>query len=272
MATLLATINLSNSNKNPEETMSNSTVIIVGMGEVGRPLFEILNRAYRCTIVDVSPVETSLVCSVMHVCYPFHIPDFVGTTSRYVAKYQPELTIINSTVAPGTTRKVQEAVQRPVVYSPVRGKHAKMKSDLLHYRKFVAGLTPEPTQQADDHFSKAGFSTATFPSPEIAELSKLIETTWLGILVGWAQEIERIACRHGGTYEDVNSFIQEIDFLPSQVFPGHIGGHCVMSNIRILQDYFSSRFLDAVVESNQTKLYELQAVALESKKICSKSV
>jgi UDP-N-acetyl-D-mannosaminuronate dehydrogenase len=252
--------------------MSEVNVIVVGMGEVGRPLFQILSRVYRCTPVDILPVDVGGRCSVMHVCYPFYIPHFIGTTLHYVEKYRPDLTIINSTVAPGTTRSVQQCVQKQVVYSPVRGKHVQMERDLLRYRKFVAGLTPDAIDKAEHHFSKAGFSTATFPSPEIGEVSKLVETTWLGVLIGWAQEVNRMALSFGGTYEDVNAFIQEVEFLPSRVFPGHIGGHCVMANIAILQDQFRSRLLDAVVESNKAKNRELQDATSEGgEKVCSKS-
>ena len=53
----------------------------------------------------------------------------------------------------------------------------------------------------------------------MGELSKLVETTWLGVLIGWAQEIERMAAASGGSYEEVNEFIKEISFLPSSV-PG----------------------------------------------------
>jgi UDP-N-acetyl-D-mannosaminuronate dehydrogenase len=229
-----------------------SVVIVVGRGEVGRPLFDILNRRFECISVDIEPVEVESPCSVMHICYPFQIPDFIGATIRYIQKYQPDLTVIHSTVCPGTTRRIQEAVgEQAIAYSPVRGKHRRMESDMLRYKKFVAATRPAFLSKALDHLSQAGFKTATFPSPEVAELSKLVETTYLGVLVGWAQEVERFAARYGGTFEDVNAFIEEIDFLPSHVYPGHIGGHCVMPNIAILQRQFQSSFLDVVVESNK---------------------
>ncbi len=238
-------------------------VIVVGMGEVGRPLMEILSKRFECVSVDIRPVEVAEPCSVMHICYPFQIPDFVGTTVGYIHRYRPTLTVINSTVAPGTTRKIQEAVgDRAVAYSPVRGKHAHMASDMLRYKKFVAATRPEYVAKALDHFGEAGFKTSAFRNPEVAELSKLLETTYLGILIGWAQEVERLAGRVGGTFEDVNAFVEEIDFLPSHIYPGHIGGHCVMPNIAILQKQFHSNFLDAVVESN--KLVEEQET-LEAK-------
>jgi len=167
------------------------------------------------------------------------------------------MTIINSTLAIGTTRKVQEKVSSKLIYSPVRGKHAKMVQDMLFYRKFVAGFDEQSTQQAAQHFAKAGYGVETFPNPEVGELSKLVETTWLGMLVGWAQDIERMAVDCGASYEDVNAFMKEIAYLPKNVFPGHIGGHCVMPNIAILRTRFSSRYLEAIVESNEAKARSL---------------
>jgi len=201
----------------------------------------------------------------MHVCYPFPIPDFIGVTVAYIEKYRPGLVIINSTLAPGTTRELQKRVSAPVVYSPVRGKHAKMERDMLHYQKFVAGPDPQTTKAAAEHFARAGFKTATFRTPEIGEVSKLVETTWLGVLVGWAQEIERMAAQYGGSYDEVNAFIKEIDFLPSRVFPGQIGGHCVLPNIGILKSRFNSKILDAVTESNDAKVRQLQATPQATK-------
>ena len=238
--------------------MSNEGVVIVlGTGEIGQPLLRMLNRKYKCVGVDIAPVQVEEPCSVIHVCYPFQIGDFVGTTVRYLEKYHPALTIINSTVAPGTTRGIYEASGKmSVAYSPVRGKHTRMERDMLKYKKFVAGCDAESTRRALDHFAGAGFKTDAFASPEAGEFSKLVETTWLGILIGWAQEVERLAAQYDASYEDVNAFIKEIDFLPSHIFPGHIGGHCVMPNIAVLRSQIKSKFLDAVVESNHEKLKE----------------
>lgn len=240
--------------------MSEETVIVAGMGEIGRPLMELLSRAYDCAGIDIAPVPINRPCSVLHVCYPFQIREFVGTTVSYIEKYMPKLTIINSTVAVGTTRKIQERVAQPVLYSPVRGKHAKMVQDLLHYRKFVGGFDPRTTEQGVQHFAAAGFPVATFPNPETGELAKLVETTWLGVLVSWAQEVERMAAQCGAPYEQVNAFIEEVPFLPSHIFPGKIAGHCVMPNIEILRERFSSHMLDAIVESNRLKEKESQTV------------
>lgn len=239
--------------------MNDKIVVIAGLGEVGQPLMEILSRTYECQGVDIEPVSISRPCSVLHVCYPSQIPDFVGTTAAYVDKYRPDLTIINSTLSIGMSAKVAAQASSPVVYSPVRGKHVKMVKDMQLYRKFVGGFDENSTRRAAEHFVGAGFRVSVFPTPAVGELSKLIETTWLGLLIGWAQEIERMAEQCGGSYSDVNAFIKEIAFLPSHIFPGQIGGHCVMPNIELLQGRFSSAFLRAIVESNELKTKACEA-------------
>lgn len=234
--------------------MAEGKVVVLGMGEVGQPLFRILSRKFDCVGVDIDPVEIKEPCAVLHVCYPFWVPDFVATTARYIEKYNARLTMIHSTVAPGTTRKIHETLaRRAIVYSPVRGKHARMEADMLRYKKFVASPDPQAVEEAEQHLRQAGFETDTFRTPDIAELSKLLETTYFGVLIGWAQEVERLAAQCDGSFDDVVSFIKEVDFLPSHIFPGVIGGHCVMPNIAILRTHFKSDFLEAVVNSNEAK-------------------
>jgi UDP-N-acetyl-D-mannosaminuronate dehydrogenase len=237
-------------------------VIVAGMGEIGRPLLNILSRSFDCIGIDIDPVEIEPPVGVLHICYPYQIPRYVRTTADYIRRFQPELAIIHSTVPPGTTRQVQlEASECLVAFSPVRGKHARMEHDMLHYKKFVAAPRQEAVTAALGHFFAAGLQTAIFSSPEVAELAKLLETSYLGMLVAWAQEEERLAARFGGSFDEVNSFVGEIAFLPAHIFPGEIGGHCVLPNIDLLLSRVESPFLDLIVESNQLKLQPAQKAA-----------
>lgn len=229
-------------------------VVVAGLGEVGLPLKNILARSYECIGIDVEPVAVDGPVSVLHVCYPFQISQYVRTTAEYIRRLRPALTIIHTTAPPGTTRAVSgEVPDALVAFSPVRGKHARMEQDMMHYTKFVAGISPQAEAAALDHLRSAGFETAAFSSPEIAELAKLLETTYLGVLIAWTQEMERLAREYGGGFEDVNRFVEEVGFLPSHVFPGVIGGHCVLPNIELLRSRVESPFLDLVVESNSAK-------------------
>jgi UDP-N-acetyl-D-mannosaminuronate dehydrogenase len=232
-------------------------VIVIGLGEVGRPLLELLERQLEVVGVDVGTTvpDDGKPVSVMHVCFPFEIDDFVGETAGYVECFAPRLTIIDSTVGVGTTRAVHDRTGTPVVHSPVRGKHTRMGSELLRYTKYVGALNPFSGREAAAHFESVGMSAKVLGSPEATELAKLTETTYFGLLIAWAQEVARYCDQVGADYDEVVSFYEEIDFFPAvKYFPGVIGGHCVMPNIDILSRLDESDFLRAIQVSNARQL------------------
>jgi UDP-N-acetyl-D-mannosaminuronate dehydrogenase len=231
-------------------------VVVVGLGEVGKPLLEIVSKHHQATGVDISPpVGPMGKVDFLHVCYPFAIKDFVGETVRYIDLFRPALTIINSTVAVGTTRAIAERTDTAVVNSPVRGKHVRMLEELLSYTKFVGALNPTSGQQAAEHFESMGLKTRILSTPEATELAKLTETTSFGLMIAWAQEVERYCDRVHQDYAEIASFYDEIQFFPAvKYFPGIIGGHCVMPNIEILRKFDDSAILKAIQTSNQEKI------------------
>jgi UDP-N-acetyl-D-mannosaminuronate dehydrogenase len=199
------------------------------------------------------PVPGSI--DVMHICFPFEIDDFVGEAARYIELLRPALTIVNSTVAVGTTRAIHARTGARVAYSPVRGKHARMLEELRTYVKFVGGTDVSAGRDAAGHFEAMGVRTRSVASAEAAELAKLSETTYFGLLIAWAQEVERYCDQFDVEYGDVVAFYEEIGYLPPiQFFPGVIGGHCVMPNIEILRGLVDSELLDAIRSSNDRKL------------------
>jgi hypothetical protein len=143
-------------------------VLIVGLGEVGRPLLEILSGTHQAAGRDLEDRAFHGV-RILHLCFPFG-PDFVSAAERYVSLYEPEVVVVNSTVVPGTTRAVQQVTGTPAVYSPVRGKHVRMTEELRRYRKFVAGTSAEAVASVTDHFTAAGMTTQRMSSFESLEL------------------------------------------------------------------------------------------------------
>jgi UDP-N-acetyl-D-mannosaminuronate dehydrogenase len=236
----------------------NEKVLVIGVGEIGKPLLELIRERYEAYGLDIKPVEPIPECQIMHICFPYDGENFIQQSLRYIATYRPSLVIINSTVAPGTTRRIAMESRTAAVNSPVRGKHARMKQEMLHYTKFVGAITPEAGGRAARHFSNIGMRVKLVSSPEASELSKLTETTYFGVLIAWAQEVERYARELGADYDEVVSFYQEIPYLPPvKFFPGVIGGHCVLPNIKILKELFISGILDAMEKSNELKRQDL---------------
>ncbi len=231
-------------------------VVVVGLGEVGRPLLEIVSEHHDVIGVDIAPpTEPVDHVDVLHICYPFQIKDFIGETARYIELFKPRVTIINSTVAVGTTRAVAQRTGTAVVNSPVRGKHALMVEEMRSYAKFVGALDPVSAQEAAEHFESVGMKTRILSSPEATELAKLTETTYFGLMIAWAQELERYCDQAGQNYGEIVSFYDEISFFPKvKYLPGVIGGHCVMPNIEILRKFDDSMILRAIQASNQMKI------------------
>jgi UDP-N-acetyl-D-mannosaminuronate dehydrogenase len=231
-------------------------VVVVGLGEVGQPLLQLLSPYHDVIGVDINPPNEPIIdVDVLHICYPFEIPDFVGESARYIELFKPALTIIESTVGVGTTRAVADCTGKPVVHSPIRGKHVRMLEELGYYTKFVGAIDPVAGQAAAMHFESVGLEIKVLTSPEATELAKLTETTYFGLLIAWAQEVERYCDQSGADYNELVSFYEEISYLPPvKFFPGIIGRHCVMPNIEILSKFDHSQLLRAIRNSNQEKI------------------
>jgi hypothetical protein len=72
--------------------------------------------------------------------------------------------------------------------------------------------------------------------------------------------MNRYAERVGGDYTEAIDFFDEVDFLPRQrYFPGFIGGHCVIPNIKLLLQIAPSPALEAILDSNERRAYELES-------------
>jgi UDP-N-acetyl-D-mannosaminuronate dehydrogenase len=247
--------------------------LVVGLGEVGGALAAVLDRKETVLRHDLDRVKIEEPIGTMHLCIPFQSPhQFETVALGYISRFKPALTIINSTVIPGTTRSVAEKSRSAVAYSPVRGKHVKMEQDLLHYVKFVAAPERNVAASAEAHFQAAGMKTRRMTEVESLELAKLAETTYFGVCIAFAQEMNRYAERVGGDYSESIGFFEEVDFLPRQrYFPGFIGGHCVIPNIKLLLQIAPSNALEAILDSNERRANELESRAGAAAEAVSKS-
>jgi UDP-glucose 6-dehydrogenase len=234
--------------------------LIVGLGEVGAALAEVLERSQPDLLRhDIERRDFPDAIGLMHICIPYQSrQQFEGAALEYIERFQPQLTIINSTVIPGTTRRLARLSGSRLAYSPVRGKHARMTTDLLRYSKFVAAEDDQIAAAAEEHFHNAGMKTHRVAILETLELAKLAETTYFGIQIAFAQELNRFAQQLGADYNETIEFFDEVDFLPhTHYYPGFIGGHCVIPNIQLLKGVVNSPLLEAVLDSNQRRANEL---------------
>ncbi len=244
--------------------MDHGETLIVGLGEVGSALAEVIERSRPVLRHDLEPRSFDQPIDVMHICIPYHERrEFEDAVCGYIARLRPRLTIINSTVLPGTTSAIARRAGGAVAYSPVRGKHVRMAEDLLRYVKYVASPDADAAARARRHFERAGMKTGAMSRPETLELAKLAETTYFGVLIAFAQELNRFVERAGADYDEAIGFFEEVDFLPRpRYFPGFIGGHCVIPNIQLLRQLRDSPLLDAIMQSNAQRADELESTGV----------
>ena len=87
--------------------------LIIGAGEIGNALSDILSKSFNTLIRDKEDFKIQGI-EVLHICYPWS-KDFIKSTREYIKEYQPKYTVIHSTVPVGTSRKLGS------FHSPVRG-------------------------------------------------------------------------------------------------------------------------------------------------------
>ena len=240
------------------------TDIILGMGEVGDTLFRLLEgRNFDSIGIDVdtskcknySENEQIKNPEYLHVCLPGELPEFVDITVNWINKINGlKVVLVHSTVKPGTTEMIQEKSQVSVLYSPVRGVHKRFLDDIKKYTKFISSdeknIEPKIKIDLENRFKKIDWMSTT----KTAELAKiLVDTTYYGWLINYAQITKMICEKEGIDFDEMWKFADEIhENLGNRpkMYPGIIGGHCVIPNLNLI-DYED---LDMIKKINE--MYE----------------
>jgi UDP-glucose 6-dehydrogenase len=241
-------------------------ILIVGYGEVGKPLFEIIRGVYpEVDWLDVANKKVDMNPDIMHITFPELTPaDFVSSSVQYIERFSPGLVLVESTVTLGTTLAIHNKLEKKTLlcHSPVRGNMTDgMKKGLMQYTKFIGPTTPEAGLHAKEYYESLGLKAQICSSPLETELGKLFETTYRGLMMSWFQEMHRICKRFEANYDQVVEFVGSTEREGKQarpVFhPGFIGGHCIIPNAEKLLSIYSSRFVEALLESNKRRQQEL---------------
>ncbi len=269
--------------------MVKQVVLVVGLGEVGRSLFELLKQSKKfsvfCLDIDkekmrnIQQNDLPKEVDVLHVCYRCNNQeDFVKTTVNYITRFRSKLTIINSTVPPGTTEKIHNLSGGYIVHSPIRGMHTSnktMKKDLMFWTKYIGGVDKKSAELARRHFEEWGLKTKALTGTAETELAKLFSTTYRAWMIAFFQEIHRISSKFGTDFEQIVDFLEdthEVRFDRPIHFPGVIGGHCLISNAVLLSKSYDTEFIKLILKSNEKRKKEMEdpEIAGEAGKIKDK--
>ena len=216
---------------------------------MGETLFDLLvDRKFDCVGIDLdntkckkySENEVIKNPEYLHVCLPGELTGFTNIVLNWMDKIKNiQVVIIHSTVKPGTTKIIQEKSSIPILFSPVRGVHRRFLNDIKKYTKFISfdGIEIDSKIKIDleNRFEKVDWMSTT----KTAELAKiLVDTTYYGWLINYAQITKMICEKENVDFDEMWKFADEIhENLGNRpkMFPGIIGGHCVIPNLDLIE-------------------------------------
>ncbi|TLX69413.1 MAG: hypothetical protein E6L05_06050 [Thaumarchaeota archaeon] len=256
--------------------------VVIGLGEIGLPIFKTLSKNFPTAGYDNNPKImkkeydkfSNAKTVLLHTCIPYS-ENFSKIILGLAKQYNPEAIVIHSTIKPYTTEELQKKLRIPIVYSATRGIHKRMLYDLKRYTKFYAVEPDAPKAEWVSYvysklMKKCGIKTKKMSNPLTLELAKIVvDTSYYGWLINYAQLSNMIAVENKVDYDEMWSFADEIHkYLGNRpkMYPGFIGGHCVIPNL----DLIHNQTLDLIKKLNQIYAKKIKNSKSIAKKYTSK--
>jgi len=237
--------------------------VVAGLGEIGYPLLQLVSKSSPAVGFDLNKKLVNkkklkqfekIDTSFLHICIPFN-DKFITNVKSLFKRFKPECIVIHSTVRPYATKNIQKKFSIPIIYSPTRGVHKRMLYDQKRYTKFFA-VEPDAPKSKWASFTyskmmkKCGIKIKKMSKTLTLELAKIVvDTSYYGWLITYAQLSNMIAIKNKVNYDEMWSYADEIHKILGnrpKMFPGFIGGHCVIPNL----DLISDRTLNLIKEIN----------------------
>jgi len=235
---------------------------IIGFGEVGKA---VANFYENPRIKDLKRNDNLEGTDILNICIPWN-ENFIKITSEEIKKIKPKLTIIHSTVAPGTTKKISELTRSMVVHSPIRGVHPHLYEGIKTFVKYIGADNKKAGEIAKKHLKSLGIKTKVFMPSITTEIGKLFDTSYYGICIAWHGEMKKICDAEAidfneavtdfnKTYNEGYKKIGMSNVVRPVLFPPKNGitGHCICPNAEILKKYYKSEALDLILKYRAEK-------------------
>ncbi|MDD2822969.1 MAG: hypothetical protein PHQ59_02695 [Candidatus Daviesbacteria bacterium] len=270
-------------------TPKKQTIGILGYGEIGKAMAKIGKEAnYDIFVreVDYDQIQKNKI-DYLHINIPEINPDsFINIITKNILDIKPRLVIINSTTTTGTTRKIYEATNVPIVHSPIQGTHSDLYNSIKNYfPKIVGPIDLLSLKMAKKHFKDLKLKMEIFDSAEDSESAKLLDLTyyaWNIIFCKWVSEIcEKLGLNFDQVYtkynliynqgyskimpgvHNVTSYKGYRKSLPKVIRPillpikGPISGHCTIPDVIMFDKLINNDFTKFILKENQRYTTEI---------------
>jgi hypothetical protein len=237
---------------------------ILGLGEVGQAIKKLCAQKHRvfCRDLKFDEIKRQKI-DFLHVCIPYS-QDFEKIVTKTIKELKPQLTIIDSTVAPGTTQNLYKKTKSLLAHCPILGKHPHLYRYQKIFQKPIGAINQKAYALTKKHFQELGVKTARFDSPFESELAKLLETTYYSFNIVFEKWVHEICRQKKANFHQVYTTFNQIynqgykKTLPNVIRPilkhqpGPIGGHCLIPNVKILRSWLNKDgFLTFILQQNE---------------------
>lgn len=258
-------------------------ILIIGFGSVGKGIYNYIRpQLTHEELIDkldpsFSLEATQTTYDVIHITFPYldEIQFFKDISEHLHFLHSKTIVIIHSTINPAFLYFVKRFEKGSWYYCPTRIREDNMIDGFFEkdYRWFIALIVRNNGQLADNYIKMCKIKPVWFYDSFALAYGKLLETTWTGMQIAFAQ-IAKIDCdKYGWNFEEAYTLYTRLSIigddytqkhqtlLPRPVFfPGHIEGKCVMQNIKLLENGNLShpRLIQFIQDSNQITAYRLR--------------
>ena len=232
--------------------------VLVGLGEVGRALYEVLRRSH-----DIYPHDPELALEarddwydLLLISFPYSLK-FFDQVKEYQARFQTKATVIFSTVPVGLSKELD------AIHSPIEGRHDNMVGSIRLFPRFIGGGNLEQRKVVADFFEQAGLNVIQVICSEATEFAKLQSLAIYGINIEWARHCGKVMAELGINQEwltlynhEYNKLVEangQSQFCRYNLDPpeGVIGGHCVLQNMDLLNQQYPHPLSGVVLDLNK---------------------
>lgn len=222
-----------------------SNTLIIGMGEIGKSLYNVLSKEYNVYVYDPKTGSGLVHCDdldILHICFPYS-DKFVDAVKNYQNLYTPKYTVIHSTVPVGVYDEIE------AISSPCLGIHPHLEKSMTTFTKFLGG---KKASEVADYFRRAGIKVYLVDDPKATAVMKILDTTFYAMCIEYTKDV-KLQCEKLNIpfelwtvwTENYNKGYDKLGY-PEYTRPNLTpimkpqGGHCTIPNLKLLDTPFTN--------------------------------